>query len=112
MAMAKTRELDIHDLEAGKRFLKIHPDVILSTWVADLIPIAEAMQKVNEFYGVKVIWPASITESDLDALNRLNQLIDGLPLPTTNIKTRMTKILQLTPAVARDSAKSGAVRFV
>jgi hypothetical protein len=111
MAMAKTRELDIYDLEAGKCFFKVRPGVIMPTWVADLILVSEAMLRVNVFYGVDLIWPASITESDLHALNTLDQLIDGLPLRITNIRTRMTKMFELTPAQARDSIKSGTFRF-
>jgi hypothetical protein len=111
IAMMRSGELDIHDLETGKRFLRIHAASTVPEWMMELAQIAKTMLRVSEFYGVDLVWPPSISETDLSTLQKLDELIDGTPVPITNIRSTLVKTFQLPSPLLRDCCKSGSFAF-
>jgi hypothetical protein len=111
LAMIKAGELDIHDLETGKRFFRLYSDATAPEWISELPHIVRSMLKVNAFYGTRLVWPSSISEGDLTVLKELDNLVEGVPAPLESFRLTLTKAVQLPPAVIRDSVKSRSFRF-
>jgi hypothetical protein len=105
-AMSTTGILDIYDLELGQH-LKVHPDDARAPWSPDLMAIANAMVAVESFYGRMLVWPASVTPQDLSNLDRLNQLISGIPVTFNDIVINIIKTVQLPAASVPNAAGSG-----
>jgi hypothetical protein len=111
IAMTTSGEFELYDLEAGKRFLRLHSSGSPPNWVTDLASIAGAAVKVGTFYGVDLRWPASLTNEDLHVLHRLKDLMTGLTVPLQSVHVTITKIVQLPTAAIRETLKSPVFAF-
>jgi hypothetical protein len=105
--MSKTGILDIYDLELGKRFLQVHPEDARPPWLPELSEIAKAMVAVESFYGVALVWPASVAPLDLINLDRLNQLISGISVTFSDICINIVKTVQLPAALVPNAVNNG-----
>jgi hypothetical protein len=105
--MSRTGILDIYDLELGKRFLKVHPADACAPWLPEIGQIAKAMVAVESFYGVTLVWPPIVTPNDLSTLDRLNQLIAGIPVTLSDICINIVKTIQLPPAIIPTALNNG-----
>jgi hypothetical protein len=87
--------------------LQVHPEDARPPWLPELSEIAKAMVAVESFYGVALVWPASVTPLDLSNLDRLNQLISGISVTFSDICINIVKTVQLPAALVPNAVNNG-----
>ena len=110
--MTNAEPVELHNLETGKRFLKLQPSTgPAPTWVRDFLRVAADAVAVSEHYGVNLQWPDMVTNQDLATLRRLKNLITGVPIPINTATVTINKIVQIPQHLVPEHLKGAPLRF-
>jgi hypothetical protein len=110
VAMSNARVLDLYNLTVGKHFLTLSVGED-SEWMRILAEVTAEATTVASFYGVELVWPTEVGTAELETMHRLRELIDGVPIPVSDVTVRLTKTGQLPAGQIREMLKKPDFRF-